>query len=161
MYPMDEWEFRDRKIRLYLKEHPANCPLGWRLSNDMRVYLSWLQVGLGHHTRKPNRWSVHQRCLVTSCSSPFLQPPTSCNTSIYEWQCQAASFKGSNCLPSTWSRDFSFMASHELGFQSDEVCLWHARPSCAVEPHVQNLRHVGIRIYISLIICFRIPLINS
>jgi hypothetical protein len=36
----------------------------------MGVYLSWLQVELGHHTRTPNRWSVHQRCLTTSCS-PF------------------------------------------------------------------------------------------
>ena len=72
------------KYDFYLKEHQANCPLGWRLSNDMRVYLSCLQVGLGHHTRKPNRLSVHQRCLVTSCSAPFLQPPTSCNACIYE-----------------------------------------------------------------------------
>jgi len=111
------------------KKHPANCSLGWRLSNDMRVYLSWLQVGLGHHTRKANRWLVHQICLVTSWSSPFLQPLTSCNTCIYEWQRQVASFKSSNCLPSNWSRDFSSIVSHELGFESDEACLWHARPS--------------------------------
>jgi hypothetical protein len=26
------------KNGLYPKEHPANCPLGLRLSNDMRVY---------------------------------------------------------------------------------------------------------------------------
>ena len=25
------------------------------------VYLSWLQAGFSHHTRKPNWWSVHQR----------------------------------------------------------------------------------------------------
>ena len=62
------------KYGVYPKEHPANCPLRWRLGNDMGVYLSWLQVGLGHHTRTPNRWSVHQRCFTTSCS-PFRQPP--------------------------------------------------------------------------------------
>ena len=35
---------------LYPKEHPANCPLRWRVSNDLGVYLSWLQAGFSHHT---------------------------------------------------------------------------------------------------------------
>jgi hypothetical protein len=43
--------------------HPANCPLRWRLSNGLRVYLSWLQAGFSHHTRQPNWWSVHQKLL--------------------------------------------------------------------------------------------------
>ena len=33
-----------QKYSLYPKEHPANCPLRWRLSNDLGVYLSWLQL---------------------------------------------------------------------------------------------------------------------
>jgi hypothetical protein len=45
---------KTEKYGVYPKEHPANCPLRWRLGNDMGVYLSWLQVGLGHHTRTPN-----------------------------------------------------------------------------------------------------------
>ena len=53
-----------QKYSLYPKEHPANCPLRWRLSNGLRVYLSWLEAGLSHHTRQPNWWSVHQ----TSCN---------------------------------------------------------------------------------------------
>ena len=40
---------------------------------------SWLQVGLGHHTRKLNRRSVLQRCLTTSCCSPFRQFRSFCN----------------------------------------------------------------------------------
>jgi hypothetical protein len=41
------------KNSLYPKEHPANCPLRWRLSNGLGVYLSWLQAGFSHHTRQP------------------------------------------------------------------------------------------------------------
>jgi hypothetical protein len=67
------------------KEHPA---LRWRISNDMGVYLSWLQTGLGHHTRKPNMWSVHQRYLTIKCCSANRQPPTSCKTCVYGWQRQ-------------------------------------------------------------------------
>jgi hypothetical protein len=43
-----------------VKEHPANCPLRWRLSNGLGVYLSWLQAGFSLHTRqhKPSvTWS--------------------------------------------------------------------------------------------------------
>ena len=40
-----------QKYSLYPKEHPANCPLRWRLSNSLGVYLSWLQAGFSHHTR--------------------------------------------------------------------------------------------------------------
>jgi hypothetical protein len=29
-----------KKYSLYPKEHPANCPLRWRLSNGLEVYLS-------------------------------------------------------------------------------------------------------------------------
>ena len=29
-----------QKYSLYPKEHPANCPLWWRLSNGLGVYLS-------------------------------------------------------------------------------------------------------------------------
>jgi hypothetical protein len=31
---------------LYPKEHPANCPLRWRVSNDLGVYLSDVTRGL-------------------------------------------------------------------------------------------------------------------
>jgi hypothetical protein len=30
------------------KKHPANCPLRWRLSIGLGVYLSWLQAGFSH-----------------------------------------------------------------------------------------------------------------
>ena len=95
----------------------------------MGVYLAWLQVGLGHHTRKPNRWWVPQRCLTTSCCSSFRQPSSSCKTCVNGWQRQVASFKRSNRLISKWSRDFSSMASHEPGFKSNILCLGHAKPS--------------------------------
>jgi transposase len=39
---------RHKKYSLYPKEHPANCPLRWRLSNGLGVYLSWLQAGFSH-----------------------------------------------------------------------------------------------------------------
>lgn len=118
------------KYGVFPKEHPANCLLRWRLSNDMGMYLSWLQVELGHHTRKSNRWSVHLRCLANSCCSPIRQPPTSWKTYVYRWQSQAASFKGSNWLPSKWNLDFFSMVSHEPRFESDRACLGHARLSC-------------------------------
>jgi transposase len=60
---------------LYPREHPANCPLRWRLSNGLGVYLSWLQAGFSHHTRQPNWWSVHQRRLAASCCPHFGNHP--------------------------------------------------------------------------------------
>ena len=87
-----------QKCSLYPKEHPANCPLRWRLSNGLGVYLSWLQAGFSHHARQPNWWSVHQRRLATSCFPPFRQPPTSYKTCVYGWQRQASSYKSSNRL---------------------------------------------------------------
>ena len=90
-----------QKYSLYPKEHPANCPLWWRLSNGLGVYryLLWLQAGFSHHTRQPTWWSVHQRHLATSCCPPFRQPPTSYQACVYGWQRQASSFKSSNRLP--------------------------------------------------------------
>jgi hypothetical protein len=36
------------------KEHPTNCPLRWRLSNGLGVYLSWLQaVAVPHFDNHP------------------------------------------------------------------------------------------------------------
>jgi hypothetical protein len=32
-----------------MPQHPANCPLRWRLSNGLGVYLSWLQAGFSGH----------------------------------------------------------------------------------------------------------------
>jgi hypothetical protein len=118
-----------QQYSLYPKEHPANCPLRWRLSNGLGVYLSWLQAGFSHHTRQPNWWSVHQRRLATSCCPPFLQPPISDKTCVYGWQRQASSFNSSNRLPPKRSRDFCFLASHEPGFESDRAYLGHVRPS--------------------------------
>jgi hypothetical protein len=60
-----------QKNMAYTSRNIQPTVLRWRLSNDMGVYLSWLQVALGHHTRKPNRWSVHLRCLTNSCCSPI------------------------------------------------------------------------------------------
>ena len=118
-----------QKYSQYPKEHPANCPLWWRLSNGLGVYLSWLEAGFSHHTRQPNWWSVHQRCLATSCCPPFRQPPTSYKACVYGWQRQASSFKSSNRLPSKWSHDFCSLASHEPGFESHRAYLGHGRPS--------------------------------
>jgi hypothetical protein len=119
-----------QKYSLCLKEHPANCPLRWRLSNGLEVYFSWLQSGVSHHTGQPNWWSVHQRRLATSCCPPppFRQPPTSYKACVYGWQCQASSFKSSNRLPPKRSRDFCSLASHEPGFESHRAYLWHIMP---------------------------------
>jgi hypothetical protein len=111
---------------LYPKEHPANCPLRWRLSNGLGVYLSWLQAGFSHHTRQPNWWSVHQRRLATSCCPPFWQPPTSYKACVYD---QASSFKSSNRLPPKRSHDLCSLTSHESGFESNRAYLGHVRPS--------------------------------
>jgi hypothetical protein len=64
-----------------------------------------------HHTRQPNWWSVHQRRLATSCCPPFRQPSISYKACVYGWQCQASSFKSSNRLSPTRSRDFCSLAS--------------------------------------------------
>ena len=69
-----------------LKEHLANFPLRWRLSNGLGVYLSWLQAGFSHHARQPNWWSVYQRRLATSCCPPFRQPPDSYKACVYGWE---------------------------------------------------------------------------
>ena len=37
-----------QKYSLYPKKHPTNCPLRWRLSNGLGVYLSWLQAVFSH-----------------------------------------------------------------------------------------------------------------
>ena len=133
---------------LYTKEHPANSPLWWRLSNGLRVYLLWLQAGISHHTRQPNWWSVHQRRLATSCCPPFRQPPTSYKACVYRWQRQASSFKSCNRLPPKWSRDFCSLASHEPGFESHRAYLGHIRPSIqAREPPVQNIRQLGAALH--------------
>jgi hypothetical protein len=133
---------------LYTKEHPANSPLWWRLSNGLRVYLLWLQAGISHHTRQPNWWSVHQRRLATSCCPPFRQPPTSYKACVYRWQRQASSFKSCNRLPPKWSRDFCSLASHEPGFESHRAYLGHVRPSIqAREPPVQNIRQLGAALH--------------
>ena len=83
------------------------------------------------------------RCLTNSCCSPIRQPPTSCKTYVYGWQRQAASFKGSNCLASKWSLDFSSMVSHDLYLNPIEH-IWNTLGCLvqAVEPPVQNLRQL-------------------
>ena len=60
----------DGQMGVWRHKNPANCPLRWRLSNGLGVYLSWLQAGFSHNTRQPNWWSVHQRRLATSCCPP-------------------------------------------------------------------------------------------
>jgi hypothetical protein len=122
-------DLETKKYSLYPKEHPANCPLRWRLSNGLVVYLSWLQAGFSHHTRQSNWWSVHQGRHTTSCCPPFRQPPTSYKACVYGWQRQASSFKSSNHLPTKRSRDFCSLASHEPGFESHRSYLGHVRPS--------------------------------
>jgi hypothetical protein len=54
-----------------------------------------------------------------------------------------ASRKGSNCLPSKWSRHLSSMASHEPEFESGRV-LEHARSSCTCSwTSYTNLTSIG------------------
>jgi hypothetical protein len=67
--------WRNKNTTYTPKEHPANCPLRWRLSDGLGVYLSWLQAGFSHHIRQPNWWSVHQRRLATSCCPHFDNHP--------------------------------------------------------------------------------------
>jgi hypothetical protein len=132
-----------QKYSQYPKEHPANCPLRWRLSNGLGVYLSWLQAAFSHHTRQLNWWSVHQRCLATSCWPPFRQPPTSYNICVYGWQRQASSFKSSNRLPPKWtvtSVPWPAMSS-DLN-PIEHIWCKLVRRIQAGEPPVQNLRQL-------------------
>jgi hypothetical protein len=73
---MRVWRHKNTAYTRYPKEHPANWPLQWRLSNGLGVHLSWLQAGFSHHTRHPNWWSVHQRRLATSCCLPCISTTT-------------------------------------------------------------------------------------
>lgn len=59
----------------YSKENRTNCPLWLILCNDMRLHPLWKQVGLGEHTMKPNRWSIHQRRSSASCYPRFNNHP--------------------------------------------------------------------------------------
>ena len=111
-----------QKYSLYPNEHPANCPLWWRLSNGLQVYLSWLQAGFSHHTRQHNWWSVHERRFPISCCPPFRQPPTSYKACVYGWQRQASSFKSSNRLPSKRRRDFCSLGwEHQIDFKKEKA----------------------------------------
>jgi hypothetical protein len=101
---------------------------------------SWIY---SHHSRQSNRWSVHQRCLATSCCHPFRQPPTSYKTCVYGWTRQASSFKSSNRLPPKRSCDFCSLASHEPGFESHRAYLVHVRRQVqARKHHVQIIRQL-------------------
>jgi hypothetical protein len=119
-----------QKYNIYPKEHPANCPFRWRLSNSLGVYLSWLQAGFiviiqGNLTGDQYIRDFLQPVVVT----PFRQPPTSYKTCVYGWTRQASSFKSNNRLPPKRSRDFCSLASHEPGFESHRAYLVHVRPS--------------------------------
>jgi hypothetical protein len=118
------------KYSLYPKEHPANCPLWWRLSNglgcishDCKLDLVTIQSIL---TGDQYIRDVLQPVIVPHA---FRQPHTSYKACVCGWQRQAASFKSSNRLPPKRSRDFCSLASHEPGFESHRAYLGHVRPS--------------------------------
>ena len=113
-----------------MPQHPANCPLRWRLSNGLGVYLSWLQAGFSHHTRQPKWWSVHQRRLATSCP-PFRQPPTSYNLRpVYmDDNVRPHRSRAVTAYLQSEARDFCSLASHKPGFESHRAYLGHVRPS--------------------------------
>jgi hypothetical protein len=138
-----EEDLEIQKYSLYPKEHPTNCPLRWRLSNGLGVYLSWLQAEFSHHTRQPNWWSVHQRRLATRCCTPFRKPPTSYKACAYGWQHQASSFKSRNRISPKRNRDFCSLTSHEPGLNPIEH-IWDrlGRRIRAREPLVQTIRQL-------------------
>jgi hypothetical protein len=55
---------------------------------------------------------------------------TFCKICVHGWQCQTASLKGSNHLPSKVRHEFSSVACHAPGFELNRTCLVYARPSC-------------------------------
>jgi hypothetical protein len=116
-----------QKYSLYPKEHPANCPLWWRLSNDLGMYISWLQAGFSPHTRQPNWWSVHQRRLATSCCPPFHHHPLA--TRPVYMNDNTRPDRSRAVTTYLQSRDLCSLASHEPGFESHRAYLGHVGPS--------------------------------
>jgi hypothetical protein len=114
-----------QKYSLYPKEHPANCPLRWRLSNGL---------GCISHDCKLDLVTIQGNLTGDQYIRDVLQPvvvPHLDNHPLatYGWQHQASSFKSSNRLPPKRSRDFCSLASHEPGFESHRAYLGHVRPS--------------------------------
>ena len=88
--------------------------MGW-VSHDCKVDLGTIR---GHLTGDQYIRDVLQPVVV-----PHFDSHSLARRPVYGWHRQAASFKGSNSLPSKWSCDCSSMASHEPGFESDRECL--------------------------------------
>jgi hypothetical protein len=72
------------------KEHQSNCPLRWRLSNGLGVYLSWLQAGCSRYWTLNNRcrqvihkWGFESEMTILSC---FLN----CEGQCLKWTCFTA-----------------------------------------------------------------------
>ena len=112
---MDELEFGGRKIRRIPRNIQPNVRYGG-------VYLSWLQVGLGHHTMKPNTWSVNLRCLATSWC--FLFRKTLSARPVH---------MDNNAMTHRTSAVTDYFQSEPVTspqFESDRTFWGHARPSC-------------------------------
>ena len=94
-----------QQYSLYPKEHPANCPLRWRLINGL---------GCISHDCKLDLVTIQGTLTgdqyIRDVLQPVVVPPFR--------QRQVSSFKSSNRPPPKRSRDFCSLASHEPGFES-------------------------------------------
>ena len=135
-----------QEYRLYPKEHPPNCPLRWRLSNGLGVYLSWLQAGFSHAIQGNLTGNQYIRDILLL--SPFRQPPTSYKACVCGWQRQASSFKSSTRLLPKRSCDFCSLANHEPDLNPIEQ-IWDmlGRSIQAREPPVQKIRQLEVALH--------------
>ena len=118
-----------QKYSLYPKEHPANYPLRWRLSNGLGCISHDCKLDLvaieGNLTGDQYITDVLQPVVPHFDNHPLATRPIL----VYGGQRQVSSFKSSNRLPPKRSRGFYSLASHEPGFESHRAYLGHFRSS--------------------------------
>ena len=129
------------------KEHPANCPLRWRLSNslgcishDCKLYLVTIQGNL--------TGDQYIRDILPPVAVPHFDNHPLATRHVYmdDNDRQASSFKSSNLLPPKRSRDFCSLASHP-GFECHGAYLGNVMPSYACSgTSCANHSSVGSRI---------------
>jgi hypothetical protein len=101
-----------QKYSIYLKEHPASCPLRWRRSNGLGCISHDCQLEIvtiqGNLTGDQYMRDVLQQVV------PYFDNHTLATMHVYmDDNAQASSFKSSNRLPPKRSHDLCSLASHE------------------------------------------------
>ena len=132
-----------QKCSLYPKEHPANCPLRWRLSNglgcishDCKLDLVTIQ---GNLTRDQYIRDVLQPVVVPHFDNHSLATrPVYMDDNARPHRSRAVTAY----LPKR-SRDFCSLASHEPGFESHRAYLGHVMPSYTC-PETSCAKHSSV-----------------